>query len=167
MHDVVSCTTFVGSALLTLLVGLIAHRFRRGSCLWPLLTVAFVGRLNPSVGAVSIFLPLEQSALSRTVSAEGWTGLCARYSFIGSLSAASRSGVDQRQALQGAVTMGVPTRASYVMVLQPAERPAAASVTVVPRSLGSAVGPLLAGHSLPPERSRECTTWHCLRCSRT
>ena len=42
--------------------------------------------------------------------------------------------------------MDVPTRASYVMaVVPPAERAAAASVTAVPRSLASAVGPLLAG----------------------
>ena len=42
--------------------------------------------------------------------------------------------------------MDVPTRSSYVMaVVTPAERPAAASVTAVPRSLASAVGPLLSG----------------------
>jgi MFS family permease len=42
--------------------------------------------------------------------------------------------------------MDVPTRSSYVMaVVQPEERPAAASVTAVPRSLASALAPLLAG----------------------
>jgi MFS family permease len=42
--------------------------------------------------------------------------------------------------------MDVPTRSSYVMaVVTPAERPAAASVTAVPRSLASALGPTLAG----------------------
>ena len=42
--------------------------------------------------------------------------------------------------------MDVPTRSSYVMaVVTPAERPAAASVTSVPRSLASAAGPALAG----------------------
>ncbi len=45
--------------------------------------------------------------------------------------------------------MDVPTRSSYVMsVVTPAERPAAASLTSVPRSLASAVGPLLAGFLL-------------------
>lgn len=45
--------------------------------------------------------------------------------------------------------MDVPTRTSYVMaVVTPAERPAAASVTSVPRSLASAASPLLAGHML-------------------
>ena len=42
--------------------------------------------------------------------------------------------------------MDVPTRSSYVMaVVGPEERPAAASVTAVPRSLASAVAPLLSG----------------------
>src|SRR5436190_7304352 len=42
--------------------------------------------------------------------------------------------------------MDVPTRTSYVMaVVTPAERPAAASVTAVPRSLASAISPTLAG----------------------
>jgi predicted MFS family arabinose efflux permease len=42
--------------------------------------------------------------------------------------------------------MDVPTRSSYVMaVVRPEERPAAASVTAVPRSLASALAPLLSG----------------------
>ncbi len=42
--------------------------------------------------------------------------------------------------------MDVPTRSSYVMaVVTPPERPAAASVTAVPRSLASSVSPALAG----------------------
>jgi MFS family permease len=42
--------------------------------------------------------------------------------------------------------MDVPTRTSYVMaVVTPPERPAAASVTAVPRSLASAVSPAIAG----------------------
>jgi len=42
--------------------------------------------------------------------------------------------------------MDVPTRSSYVMaIVPPAERPAAASMTAVPRSLASAIGPFLAG----------------------
>lgn len=42
--------------------------------------------------------------------------------------------------------MDVPTRSSYVMaVVTPPERPAAASVTAVPRSLASALSPALAG----------------------
>jgi MFS family permease len=42
--------------------------------------------------------------------------------------------------------MDVPTRSAYVMsVVTPAERPAAASFTAVPRSLASAIGPTIAG----------------------
>jgi len=45
--------------------------------------------------------------------------------------------------------MDVPTRTSYVMaVVTPAERPAAASVTAVPRSLASAISPAIAGAML-------------------
>ena len=42
--------------------------------------------------------------------------------------------------------MDVPTRSSYVMaVVTPAERPAAASITSVPRSLAAAASPAMAG----------------------
>ena len=45
--------------------------------------------------------------------------------------------------------MDVPTRSSFVMALvPPAERPAAASLTTVPRSLASATSPLIAGYLL-------------------
>jgi MFS family permease len=93
----VATATLIGSAVLTLLVGFIAHRFRTRPLLasaallmagtgigfalvhgfWPLLLVAFVGTLNPSSGDVSVFLPLEQSVLSRTASAKDRTAPCA------------------------------------------------------------------------------------------
>ncbi|HEV3241243.1 MAG TPA: MFS transporter [Casimicrobiaceae bacterium] len=45
--------------------------------------------------------------------------------------------------------MDVPTRGSYVMaVVSAPERPAAASITAVPRSLAAAASPLLAGYLL-------------------
>jgi predicted MFS family arabinose efflux permease len=45
--------------------------------------------------------------------------------------------------------MDVPTRSSYVMaIVTPAERPAAASITSVPRSLAAAASPFLAGYLL-------------------
>jgi MFS family permease len=45
--------------------------------------------------------------------------------------------------------MDVPTRSSYVMaVVRPAERPAAASLTSVPRSLAAAFSPVIAGWAL-------------------
>jgi MFS family permease len=46
-------------------------------------------------------------------------------------------------------SMDVPARSSYVMaVVTPAERPAAASITAVPRSLAAAVSPAFAGYLL-------------------
>ena len=45
--------------------------------------------------------------------------------------------------------MDVPTRTSYVMaIVPPDERPAAASMTSVPRSFASAAGPVMAGYLL-------------------
>jgi len=104
----VATATLVGSAALTLLVGLVAYRLKRRVLLlrasvlmaatgvgfvlthdfWPLLLVAFIGTLNPSAGDVSVFLPTEQALLPQTVSAKQRTALFARYSLVGSLVAA-------------------------------------------------------------------------------
>ena len=101
-------STLLGSALLTLLIGLFAHQFpgRKlllGACLlmaatgivfatvhgfWPLLIVAFVGTINPSAGDVSIFLPVEQALLAGTVAPRRRTALFARYSLIGAVAGA-------------------------------------------------------------------------------
>jgi MFS family permease len=101
----VATATLVGSAALTLLVGFITHRFGARRLLvsaallmaatgiafavvreyWPLVLVAFIGTLNPSSGDVSVFLPLEQAVLPRTVSPRERTSLFARYSLIGAL----------------------------------------------------------------------------------
>jgi MFS family permease len=57
--------------------------------------------------------------------------------------------------------MDVPVRSSYVMaVVTPAERPAAASVTAVPRSLAAAASPALAGALL----SAGLLAWPLLLC---
>lgn len=100
--------TFLGSALLTLAVGLWAHRFERRSLLFcasalmaatgagfagieafgPLLLVAFVGTLNPSSGDVSVFLPLEQAALAGCTGDEDRTRRFAHYSLAGTLASA-------------------------------------------------------------------------------
>jgi MFS family permease len=105
---VLASATLAGSALLTLIVGLTAHRasgrallmgasvvmlltgvaFAASQEFWPLLLVAFVGTLNPSTGDVSVFLPLEQAQLAHLVSDRDRTRLFARYSFVGSSAAA-------------------------------------------------------------------------------
>jgi len=97
--------TLLGSATITLAVGFMAHRARLRSLLllasalmiftglgfawfqsfWPLLIVAFVGTLNPSSGDVSMFLPLEHTALAHSVADQDRTSLFARYSLIGAL----------------------------------------------------------------------------------
>lgn len=104
----IATATLAGSSVLTLLVGLHAHRLSgRGLLLgasvlmaltglafalardfWPLLLVAFVGTLNPSAGDVSLFLPLEQARLARAVAERDRTALFARYSLVGSLAGA-------------------------------------------------------------------------------
>ncbi len=114
---VVVTATLLGSAALTLGVGLRAHRLARRRLLglvsmlmiatglgfaaatefWPVLVVAFVGTLNPSSGDVSVFLPTEQALLPATAPDSERTALFARYSLLGSLVAAV-----------GALCAGVP-----------------------------------------------------------
>ena len=105
---VVATATLLGSGVLTLVVGLHAHRFQYRTLLilaatlmaatgvgfaavtdfWPLLAIAFIGTLNPSSGGVSVFLPLEHAVISRAVGDSERTGAFARYSLVGSLVAA-------------------------------------------------------------------------------
>lgn len=100
--------TLVGSACLTLAVGLSAHRLTARNVLfgatmlmaatgagfaffdtfWALLIVGFLGTLNPSAGDVSVFLPTEQSVLAGEVAAADRTSLFAYYSLAGTLCAA-------------------------------------------------------------------------------
>jgi len=107
----IATTTLLGSGLLTLGVGLRAHRYHYRTLLlasallmaltglgfalvvdfWPLLLIAFIGTLNPSSGDVSIFLPLEHAMLSRIVDDKKRTTVFARYSLVGALLAAMGS----------------------------------------------------------------------------
>jgi MFS family permease len=101
--------TLFGSGVLTLGVGLVAHRFATKRLLllaavlmvatglgfaafdtfWPLFVVAVVGTLNPSSGDVSVFLPLEQASLaSSDLDGAARTALFARYNVIGTFSGA-------------------------------------------------------------------------------
>jgi MFS family permease len=105
---VIATAALLGSALLTMGVGLIGgrHEYRRlllaGASLMiatgvayalvhdfaVLLVVAFAGTVNPSAGSVSIFVPLEHAVLSREVSDRQRTAMFARYSLIGALASA-------------------------------------------------------------------------------
>jgi MFS family permease len=102
---VLSTVTMLGSAAATLAVGRWGHRFdlRRlliaaaglmaltgigfaaFSTLWPLLIVGLAGTMNPGGGDVSVFYPLEHTALAAAAPTESRTMAFARYSFIGSL----------------------------------------------------------------------------------
>jgi predicted MFS family arabinose efflux permease len=123
---VVVSLTLVGSAALTLTVGLRANRYPRRRLLrlvsllmiatgvgfatlsgfWPLALVGLLGTLNPSGGDVSVFLPTEQALLPATVGDDQRTALFARYSLIGSLVAAA-----------GAALAGVPERLAAALTL--------------------------------------------------
>ena len=116
--------TLVGSALLTLAVGLLGHRLRRKGVLlaaaalmaatgtgfaglttfWPLLAVAVVGTLNPSSGDVSVFLPVEQAALAESETALRLTRTFARYNLSGTLMGAL-----------GALASGIPEAAARAL----------------------------------------------------
>ncbi|MDL2357722.1 MAG: MFS transporter [Pseudomonadota bacterium] len=105
---VLATATLLGSACATLAVGAWGHRvhhhrlisgaaalmaatgfsFGLASTFWPLLVIAFVGTLNPSSGDVSVFLPLEHARLAECAEGDARTSLFARYSLLGSLSAA-------------------------------------------------------------------------------
>jgi MFS family permease len=102
---ILATATLVGSSVVTLGVGLLAHRleprlllivaaavmigtgvgFAAFDAFWPLVLVGFVGTLNPTAGDVSLFLPLEQSLLSHSVADHRRTAIFARYSLVGSL----------------------------------------------------------------------------------
>lgn len=105
---VVIALTLLGSAALTLAVGLRAHAYPRRRLLrlvsllmvatgvgfaaftsfWPLAIVGLIGTLNPSGGDVSVFLPTEQALLPATVPDAQRTAIFARYSLAGTLVAA-------------------------------------------------------------------------------
>jgi MFS family permease len=109
--------TLLGSAGLTLGLGLLGSRLRRRAVLlgaavlmfatglgffgvtsfWPLLLVAFVGTLNPSAGDVTLFLPTEQAVLAETVEPRDRTAMFAWYNLAGAFSGAL-----------GALAAGVP-----------------------------------------------------------
>ena len=101
-------STLIGTALLTIWVGMAANRHSRKRLLlaaaalmaatgvafavatsfWPLLVIAFVGTINPTSGDASVFQPLEQTVLTDTIAARRRTALFARYSVVGSLAGA-------------------------------------------------------------------------------
>lgn len=105
---VVATSAMLGSAMLTLAVGLAGHRlgsrsllmagcalmlvtglaFSQAHAFWPLVLVAFVGTLNPSGGDVSLFVPVEQALLAHAGPDQDRTARFALYSFVGGVGVA-------------------------------------------------------------------------------
>jgi MFS family permease len=146
--------TLLGSAVLTLALGLLAHRLERRRVLlaacglmfatgiafasvtafWPLLVVAFVGTINPSSGDVTLFLPTEQAVLAETSAPADRVALFAWYNVAGTLAGAV-----------GSLAAGLPDVASRKLGLPIAE--AERAVFLAYSALGLASALVYAGLS--------------------
>ncbi|HEY8599011.1 MAG TPA: MFS transporter [Thermomicrobiales bacterium] len=168
----VATATLLGSAALTLYVGLIAARLARRTLLtrvaylmigtgigfaiardfWPLLIIAFVGTINPSAGDVSVFLPSEQALLPQTIAARERTALFARYGLTGSLVAAFGAlcaGVPGFIATHTGLDLRVTLNAMFVVYAF-----LGLTVLVLYRGLSPAIEPTEAKPSIPLGPSR-------------
>ncbi len=155
----IATATLLGSALLTLGVGLSGGRFAPrhvllfacalmaatglgfavASSFAVLLVVAFVGTLNPTAGDVSVFLPTEQALLGRENDVVARTALFARYNVAGTLLGAL-----------GALASGVPEWAASHFGVDP--RSALRSVFVLYTLCGLALVALYAGLGAAADR---------------
>ncbi len=123
---IITAGTLLGSALLTLFVGLQAWRFSLRSLLlaaaalmaatglgfgiltdyWPLLLVAVVGTLNASSDDASVFQTLEHTLLSQAAPVAQRTSAFARYSLVGAMMAAA-----------GALVAGLPSMVATALAV--------------------------------------------------
>jgi MFS family permease len=107
----IASASLLGTAALTLAIGLIAPRFDLRTLLlggaalmvatgiaYPAVSqivtvaiVAFIGTINPSTGDLGVLIPIEHAMLARNASDEERTHVFARYSLIGALSMAAGS----------------------------------------------------------------------------
>jgi len=149
--------TLLGSAAVTLGVGLLGHRLSRKRILlgatalmvvtgigfagltafWPLMVVAVAGTLNPSSGDVSLFLPTEQAALAHTADGTARTMAFAWYNLAGSLAGALGallSGLPSMLAAHGALSILFADRLIFVLYAA-----SAVVAAVVYRTLSGAV----------------------------
>ena len=105
---VIATASLLGSALLTLAVGVLGARmdhrvlliaasglmvatglaFAGSSSYGIILLIAFLGTINPSAGSISVFSTLEQAVISHAAPDARRTSMFARYSLIGALAAA-------------------------------------------------------------------------------
>ena len=130
--------TLLGSAAVTLGVGLLGYRLSRRRILlgasalmavtglgfsglttfWPLMVVAVAGTLNPSSGDVSLFLPTEQAALAHTAEGPARTMAFAWYNVAGTLAGALGaliSGVPAMLAAHRGVSLLAAERGVFVL----------------------------------------------------
>jgi MFS family permease len=104
----VATASLLGTAVFTLLVGMIAPRYDlRGMMLFGAVLMAltgaalpaydylawiaavlFIGTINPSIGDLGMLVPLEHAMLARSVADSERTRIFARYSLVGALSMA-------------------------------------------------------------------------------
>jgi MFS family permease len=114
---VVAAAALLGSAVMTLAIGILAPRYDLRTLLlacaglmiatgvaFPssqhfvfIALIAFIGTMNPTTGDIGVHVPLEQASLAHGVSDGDRTRTFARYSLIGALSIAA-----------GALTAGTP-----------------------------------------------------------
>jgi MFS family permease len=114
---VVATAALLGSAVMTLAIGIVAPRYDLRTLLLAcaalmiatgvampssphflfIALIAFVGTMNPTTGDIGVHIPLEQASLAHGVADKDRTGTFARYSLIGALSGAA-----------GALTAGSP-----------------------------------------------------------
>ena len=105
----VATAALLGSAVLTLAIGIVAARYDLRTLLlacaalmiatgiaFPstqafifILVIAFIGTMNPTTGDIGVHVPLEQASLAHGVADEDRTRTFARYSLIGALSVAA------------------------------------------------------------------------------
>src|SRR3954463_2227235 len=105
---IVASASLLGTAALTLITGFIAPRFELRNLFFAgaglivltglifpategvaaVLLVAFIGSINPSGGDLGMLVPLEHALLTRETADRDRTGVFARYSLIGALTAA-------------------------------------------------------------------------------
>jgi MFS family permease len=165
--------TLLGAGVMTLAVGLVAHRYASRSLLmgasllliavsvaltqatdfWPLLLIAAVGVINPSAGDVTMFAPLEQSLLTRAVQARWRTALFARYSLAGSLVGALGAQAAGFPDLLGA-WLGVETKHA-VQSMFLAYAVLGAAILLLYRTLPSAFEAPRAAAAAPLHKSRK------------
>ena len=105
---IVAAASLLGSALLTLGVGVVAprHELRHLLCagavlmaatgvalsgeeLWWIVVVCFIGTINASSGDIGLMVPLEHTMLARSATDRERTKVFARYSLIGAMSSAA------------------------------------------------------------------------------